>query len=249
VRRARDRLAALWLGIALTASLGAGCTGLRKHQEPTPAEPAPAPVESTESAAPPAAENNTDSSVEVKQPEAAANNQNCSCLEAKPTRPKPKPKPKPVHKEAPPQLPTAPVVAEAPPGAVVNAQVRQMSVSVMSILGKRVQGANGEDLGRVVDVLADASGRVRVAIIDFGGFLGVGNHRIAVDWPLLRFSPDTRDPSLLLSLSREKLQTAPEYKENPRPQALMEPPAPTPPAASDPAAATPAVATPADGKK
>jgi hypothetical protein len=163
----------------------------------------------------------------------------CTCVEAKPTRPKPRPRPKPVHKEAPPQLPTAPVVAETPPGGVVNAQVREMSMSVMSILGKRVQGPKGEDLGRVVDVLADSSGRVRVAIIDFGGFLGVGNHRIAVDWPLLRFNPDARDPSLLLSLTREKLQAAPEYKDNPRPQALMEP------TAEPPAPASPAV----EGKK
>jgi len=134
-------------------------------------------------------------------------------------------------------------VTETPPGGVINAVVKPMSVSVMSILGKKVKGAQGEDLGRVVDVLADASGRVRIAIIDFGGFLGVGNHRIAVDWPLLRFNPDGNDPSLLLSLSPEKLKTAPEYKDNPRPQTLMEPEAPMP------AVVTDAAAAPAETKK
>jgi hypothetical protein len=79
----------------------------------------------------------------------------------------------------------------------------------------------------VVDVLADGSGRVRAAIIDFGGFLGVGTRRIAVDWPLLRFDPNARDKNLTLDLSREKLQSAPEYKDAKRPQVLM-PPAPTP---------------------
>jgi hypothetical protein len=118
-----------------------------------------------------------------------------------------------------------------------------MPVSVVSILGKRVQSPKGEDLGRVVDVLADASGRVRIAIVDFGGFLGVGDRRIAVEWSLLRFNPDQRDPpSLLLSVSREKLKAAPEYKDNPRPQTLM---VPSPPA-SPPAAAG---ATPNDNKK
>ena len=139
---------------------------------------------------------------------------------------KPKPKPRTVPKEAPPQLPTAPVVAEAPADAVVNAQVRPMPVSVMSILGKQVRGPHGDDLGRVVDVLADASGRVRVAIIDFGGFLGVGDKRIAVDWPLLRFNPDRNDSSLLLSVDRDRLKAAPEYKDILKPQTLMEP-APT----------------------
>ena len=126
-----------------------------------------------------------------------------------------------------------PVVPAAPREAVVNAQVHPMTMPVMSILGKRVKGPRGEDLGRVVDVLADASGRVRVAIIDFGGFLGVGNHRIAVDWPLLRFNPDVHNPSLLLSVNPEKLATAPEYKDNPQPETLMEPGAPAKPTAED----------------
>ncbi len=95
-----------------------------------------------------------------------------------------------------------------------------------SILGKKVQSSKGDDLGRVVDVLADATGRVRVAIIDFGGFLGVGTRRIAVDWPLLRFSPSSEDKSALtLGLSREQLQSAPEYKDAEHPRVLL--PAPT----------------------
>jgi hypothetical protein len=112
----------------------------------------------------------------------------------------------------------------------------------MSILGKKVQSPKGDDLGRVVDVLADSGGRVRVAIIDFGGFLGVGDRKIAVDWPLLRFNPDRSDPSLLLSLSREKLKAAPEYKDDPRPKTLM---VPEPAAAPAAAPAAPATAPPA----
>lgn len=159
----------------------------------------------------------------------------CTCAAPAP-RPKRKLKPKREPKQAPPQLPTAPSVVETPRGRVIDAKVAAMNVPVMSILGRRVQGPTGEDMGRVVDVLADDSGRVRVAIIDFGGFLGVGARRIAVDWPLLRFIPNGHDPALLLSLSVEKLRAAPEYKDNPRPQILEEP-----------AAATAAPA--ADGKK
>ena len=81
--------------------------------------------------------------------------------------------------------PPAPSAADA----VIDAQVGEVGTSLSSILGKEVTTPKGEDLGRVVDVLADAEGHVRVAIIDFGGFLGVGTRRIAVDWPLLRFDP------------------------------------------------------------
>jgi hypothetical protein len=137
-----------------------------------------------------------------------------------------------------PQAPSAPSSAagalSTPPGEI-DAEVKPLDGSVVSVLGKKVQGAKGEDLGRVVDVLADSSGRVRVAVIEFGGFLGVGNRRIAVDWSLLRFHPDDQDKALTLSVSQRKLQSAPEYKSSNHPQALLAPQipavAPTPSAA------------------
>jgi hypothetical protein len=119
------------------------------------------------------------------------------------------------------------------PGAVVDAQVEQVDTPLTSILGKNVHGPTGEDLGRVVDVLADANGHMRVAIIDFGGFLGVGTRRIAVDWPLLRFDPNARDNSLILSVTREKLQSAPTYKDTKNPPVLMPPSIATPDHAAD----------------
>jgi hypothetical protein len=153
----------------------------------------------------------------------------CTCAEAK-VKPKPKPSPKPAPAKVSVSPAVEPAAPKPPPITIVDAQVRPAAVSVTSILGKQVDSPRGEDLGRVVDVLADADGRVRIAIIDFGGFLGVGTHRIAVDWPLLHFNPDGKDNSLVLSLSREQLRVAPEYKDNPRPQILTEPSPGTPPA-------------------
>jgi hypothetical protein len=137
------------------------------------------------------------------------------------SRRKRKASPSEQSKQAPPQ--TASAVAQTPPGTSVEPVVGELGSEVTSILGRKVQGPKGEDLGRVVDLLADGNGHVRAAIIDFGGFLGVGTRRIAVDWPLLRFDPDARDKNLILSLSREKLQSAPEYKDAKRPQVLMPP--------------------------
>jgi hypothetical protein len=82
------------------------------------------------------------------------------------------------------------------------------------ILGKGVRSAAGEDMGRLVDVVVDRSGDPRAAIIDFGGFLGVGSRKIAVDWKALRFSPD--DPKgdvITLELTRDQVKAAPEYKQ------------------------------------
>jgi hypothetical protein len=69
-------------------------------------------------------------------------------------------------------------------------------------------------MGRIVDVLVDRAGQVRAAIIDFGGFLGVGSRRIAVDWNALHFpQPGKPGERIALDLTRDQVKTAPEYRE------------------------------------
>jgi sporulation protein YlmC with PRC-barrel domain len=85
---------------------------------------------------------------------------------------------------------------------------------VQAILGRQVLSSTGEDMGRVIDIVVDRSGQVRAAVIDFGGFLGVGNRRVAVDWAALRFSPTgSRYDRITLELTREQVNAAPEYRD------------------------------------
>lgn len=82
------------------------------------------------------------------------------------------------------------------------------------LLGKEVRSVGDERLGRVVDIVVDRTGRVRAAVIDYGGFMGVGSRRIAVDWNALSFSSDyDRTDVVTLELSREQMKNAPEYKD------------------------------------
>ncbi len=83
---------------------------------------------------------------------------------------------------------------------------------IESVLGKEVLSATDESLGRIVDVLADRSGQLRAAVIDFGGFLGVGNRKIAVDWSALRFEPKGSSSIIRCDLTRERLRVAPEVR-------------------------------------
>jgi PRC-barrel domain len=83
-----------------------------------------------------------------------------------------------------------------------------------AVLGRQVRSIAGEDMGRVVNVVVDQSGQVRAAIIDFGGFLGVGNRKIAVDWNALHFATTaTKDDQITLDLTRDQVKAAPEYKD------------------------------------
>jgi len=82
---------------------------------------------------------------------------------------------------------------------------------VQPILGKQVRSTNGEQMGQIVNVIIDGSGRPRAAIIDFGGFLGVGSRKIAVDWRAFQFNSDNGPISL--ALTRDQVKAAPEYRD------------------------------------
>jgi PRC-barrel domain len=98
--------------------------------------------------------------------------------------------------------------AEPPSVTVLN------NHEVEGILGRQVLGAADENMGRIVDVIVDHSGRVRAAVIDFGGFLGVGSRKIAVDWSALHFPPPGQpNAKISLDLTRDQVKAAPEYQE------------------------------------
>jgi hypothetical protein len=104
--------------------------------------------------------------------------------------------------------PAAPESAPAPFLTILG------SWQAETILGKEVHSKANENIGRIVDVVVDRRGRVRAAIIDFGGFLGVGSRKIAVDWDALRFSPGEDGRNIVtLDLTRDQMKAAPEYKE------------------------------------
>jgi hypothetical protein len=108
------------------------------------------------------------------------------------------------------------------------------------VLGKKVKGPDGKDVvGAIVDILVDGQGHSRAAIIDFGGFLGVGSRKIAVDWDLLTFRPDDVTTPVQLRLDRTQIQAAPEYKDPTQPAEVVESPAvaPTPAPAQAPVSA------------
>ena len=228
-RQARRSGGAAPAGLVLLAlATLTACNTTRQRAAPTVALPQPVETVKAPQEAPSAA---TQVAPPAEQaPPAAASMPPPPCACSQPA-PKPRPKHKFRKKEPVKQVEPQSVGPEPPPStAVVNAEVGRIDGPLTSILGKNVYSPRGEDLGRVVDLLADPDGRVRVAIIDFGGFLGVGTRRIAVEWPLLHFSPTDRDKPLILTVTREKLQSAPEYKDSTSPRVLM-PPAAAPDAA------------------
>ncbi len=118
---------------------------------------------------------------------------------------------------------TAPAASSATPPKPKNLEPLQ-SAALSGVLGKKVTGPDGKELGLVVDVVVAADGHPLAAIIDFGGFLGVGSRKIAIDWRLLRFDPGQPDWQVALRLSRAEVQAAPEYKPDAATNQMVGPP-------------------------
>ncbi|WPO42622.1 PRC-barrel domain-containing protein [Tardiphaga sp. 42S5] len=134
-----------------------------------------------------------------------------STPEAQPSVLPPAPDAAAVQPAAPPPVASTPPapVAKPPSVTVIDA------FDAKGILGRDVRSPASENMGRIADVIVDRAGQVRGAVIDFGGFLGVGSRKIVVDWGALHFwNVADKTASITLDLTREQVRAAPEYKDD-----------------------------------
>ena len=114
---------------------------------------------------------------------------------------------------APPEPPpAAPPPAPAPKPAAKPAVEAVDKDQALAILGRPVTGAGGQEIGRLTDVLVDGTGQPQAAVLDIGGFMGVGSRSIAVHWNLLHFTPTDPKAPIKLTLSLDQIKAMPEYK-------------------------------------
>lgn len=126
------------------------------------------------------------------------------------------PAPPPVVQPAPPPV-EAPVATPPPP--VLSAQ-QVAPVELTGLLGHPVIGEAGTEIGRIVDLLVDGQGRVRAAVVDVGGFMGVGNRKVAVAWAALRFAVGDKGPVMSIVIPPDRIKAWAEYISG-RPVAIL----------------------------
>ncbi len=110
-------------------------------------------------------------------------------------------------------LSAAPAAAQtqAPAAAPSGEAIEQVpSNQVVAVLGLAVKGDAGKEIGRIVDVLVDRTGAPRAAVIDVGGFLGMGSRKVAVEWPALRFVMG-KAAAATLAIPSAMIKSAPAY--------------------------------------
>lgn len=83
-------------------------------------------------------------------------------------------------------------------------------LSADTISGDAVVNAQGDDLGKIEDLMIEVSaGKVSYAVLSFGGFLGMGNKLFAVPWGALKL--DAENHRFILNVPKDKLENAPGF--------------------------------------
>ena len=80
------------------------------------------------------------------------------------------------------------------------------------VVGRHVRDPEGNDIGRIWDVLIDARGEPYAAVVDYGGVLGIGKRKVAVAWSALKFGMNSANDDVTLALTREQMGAIPDYQ-------------------------------------
>ena len=90
-------------------------------------------------------------------------------------------------------------------------------ISSDRVEGTSVYNAAGDKLGSIDDLVIDKhSGQVCYAVLEFGGFLGMGTDRYPLPWNMLKY--DTGKEGYVVPLDKAKLDDAPRYADGDMPE-------------------------------
>lgn len=93
----------------------------------------------------------------------------------------------------------------------VGPGLRLMTASAMC--GHKVVNRNGETLGEIDEIMLDVPhGRIAYAVMGIGGFLGVGERRVALPWTAL--TQDTDRQCFLMDATPAAFENAPGFDKN-----------------------------------
>ena len=117
-----------------------------------------------------------------------------------------------------PVTPVAPAAGAAAPAVVIDAPEGYVFTEVSSIAagdlkGVKVFDAEGNDVASIADVVIGATNGIEQVITDVGGFLGIGEHRVALSPSQVQLYKNTdNDLRAYVTLTKDELKALPKYE-------------------------------------
>lgn len=113
---------------------------------------------------------------------------------------------------------SAPAQSGAPMKDTKEASTLYQILPASKVIGMDLKGAGDKDLGEIGDVLLDAkTGEMRYAVLEVGGFLGVGEEQRVVPWALVNVVCDAKDRDDCVArttIDEAKVKAAPRLKKD-----------------------------------
>ncbi len=98
-------------------------------------------------------------------------------------------------------------------GVEGTATVEGEDISAENLIGTAIYSPEEETVGEVGDVILGQDGAIEAVVVDVGGFLGVGEKPVAIQFDALNVQKDTNgDLRLMVNATQEQLENAPSYE-------------------------------------
>jgi sporulation protein YlmC with PRC-barrel domain len=117
------------------------------------------------------------------------------------------------HNAAPPAKPAAEIGHPAP-GTEANRFMTTQAANqwlVGNLWNRNVYNASGQSIGDLKDVLIGPDGRVQALIVGVGGFLGLGEKNVAVEYGYLEKNGGITPNRITLNMTEQDLRNAPSF--------------------------------------
>jgi len=115
---------------------------------------------------------------------------------------------------------TAPAPSSTTPSATTNDTVmapewyshQQGEWRTSKLVGSKVKNKAGDTIGDINEIILTNDGSAAAAVIGVGGFLGMGEHQVAVQFKSLKIDRDSNgNDVIMLDTTKDALKQAPEW--------------------------------------
>lgn len=87
-----------------------------------------------------------------------------------------------------------------------------------ALTGNQVKSSveDDEDIGTITDLVIDEDGQINAVVVGVGGFLGMGEKNVAIEWDSLELTKDEDGENYVITVnaSEDALEAAEEYNRN-----------------------------------
>ena len=104
-----------------------------------------------------------------------------------------------------------PAASTTADGQFYTHQAGEMRAS--KLIGTNVTNAANESVGEINDIVLGKDGKVAAVIIGVGGFLGIGEHDVAISYSGLKYAKDSSNRDVItVNATKDQLKAAPAWK-------------------------------------